>query len=190
MHFVATIEGRIEMTTRQFIMAGLVITTLLPAWSVDAEAQVSRIVVQVDGLTCPFCAYSLEKKIKRIDAVADLAIEVDEGLAIITPTEGKRIELDDLPAAVKEAGFTPREIRIEAMGRPENLEGQLFLVAEDGTPLFLLQPNEVAASLASGDEALYRIAGVLVSSDREEPAGDHPVLALTEAAPVAETEEE
>ena len=177
------------MKTAQCLVTGLIIVALLGAWSVDAEAQVSRIVVQVDGLTCPFCAYSLEKQIKRIDAMAELAIEVDDGLAIITPVQGKRVEIGELPDAVKKAGFTPREIRVEATGRLEDLEGQLTFVAEDGTPLLLLQPNDVSASLSSGDGALYRITGLVVSKDKEEPAGDHPTLALTEAVPVEEKEE-
>ena len=177
------------MKIKQFIMTGLMIAALLTAWSVDAQAQVSRIVVQVDGLTCPFCAYSLEKRIKRVDAVGDLAIEVDEGLAIITPAKGKQVEIDDLPEAIKKAGFTAREIRIEATARLENPKGQLFLVAEDGTPLFLLQPNEISASLTPGDGAVYRIIGTVVSQDKEEPAADHPVLALTEATPRGENEQ-
>ena len=56
--------------------------------------------------------------------------------------------------------------------------------------MFFLQPNDVSTHLASGGGELYRIAGVVVSKNKEEPAGDHPVLALTEAAPVEETEEE
>jgi len=30
--------------------------------------------VQVDGLSCPFCAYGLEKKLRRVDNVAELEI--------------------------------------------------------------------------------------------------------------------
>ncbi len=179
------------MKTRQLIIiTGLMIAAVLPTWPASVQAQVTRIVVRVDGLSCPFCAYSLEKRIKRIDAVGSLAIEVDDGLAIITPSQGKRIDVHDLPEAVKKAGFTPREIRVEATAKAENLQGRLTLVAEDGTPLFLLEANEISAGLTTGDGTVYRITGTVVSQDKEKPVADHPTLALIEATSLDENKDE
>ena len=61
------------MRIAQLIITGLVIAALLPALPSGAVAGVNRIVIRVDGLSCPFCGYSLEKQIKRIDAVGNLA---------------------------------------------------------------------------------------------------------------------
>ena len=46
--------------------------------------------VQVDGLSCPFCAYGLEKKLRKVANVASLEIQVSDGRAVLTPEPGTR----------------------------------------------------------------------------------------------------
>ncbi len=122
------------MKIRSLIVMVLVTVGVLSARPMAGHAQVTRIVVEVDGLSCPFCAYSLEKRIKRLDAVGDLAIEVDDGLAVITPLEGKQVDFDGLPEVVRAAGFTPREIRVEGTARVESrvAANTVYPVRDDG----------------------------------------------------------
>lgn len=70
-----------------------------------------KITIRVDGLSCPFCAYGLEKKLKSIEGVDKLEIKVNDGLAILYLKEGAEIPESVLRKKVKEAGFTPREIK-------------------------------------------------------------------------------
>ncbi len=70
------------------------------------------IVVKVDGLSCPFCAYGLEKKLKNMEGVEKVQIRIDRGSAIITLKEGQRVDLEKVREAVRDAGFTPRKIEI------------------------------------------------------------------------------
>lgn len=69
-----------------------------------------KITIQVDGLSCPFCAYGLEKKLKSIDGVKKIEIKVNDGLAILYLKEGAEITESQLRETVKKAGFTPRNI--------------------------------------------------------------------------------
>jgi copper ion binding protein len=78
-----------------------------------AEGQGVTVKVRVDGLACPFCAYGLEKKLKRIEGVKGLDIMLNEGLAIVYFDEDAQIDEGLLEEKVKEAGFTPRGITIE-----------------------------------------------------------------------------
>ena len=82
-----------------------------PAFAAEGEGVTVK--VRVDGLACPFCAYGLEKKIKRIEGVKGLDIMLNEGLAIVYFDEDARIDEELLEEKVKEAGFTPRGITIE-----------------------------------------------------------------------------
>ncbi|ODS31751.1 MAG: hypothetical protein SCARUB_03148 [Candidatus Scalindua rubra] len=41
-----------------------------------ASGEAAKVQVKLDGLVCTFCAYNLEKKLKRIEAVEDLKILV------------------------------------------------------------------------------------------------------------------
>lgn len=75
-----------------------------------AFAQQRQVNVRVDGLSCPFCAYGLEKKFIKIDGVENLKIDVDKGILTFTEKEGETVSEEDIRKAVKQAGFTPREI--------------------------------------------------------------------------------
>ncbi len=69
-----------------------------------------QIVIRVDGASCPFCAFGLEKRLGRIDGVANVRIEMKAGEAIVTLKKGATVSEQALRQAVEEAGFTPREI--------------------------------------------------------------------------------
>ena len=90
------------------IMMGLLMATLvIPAFAQDSPAQIT---IRVDGLSCPFCAYGLEKKLKRLKGAASVRIDIEHGMAEVTVAEGKTIQESDLKKAVVDAGFTPRAI--------------------------------------------------------------------------------
>ena len=90
------------------ILMGLLMATLVvPAFAQDSSTQIT---IQVDGLTCPFCAYGLEKKLKKLEGAEKVRIDIDQGVAEVTVTEGKTIQEGDLKKAVLDAGFTPKEI--------------------------------------------------------------------------------
>jgi len=94
------------------VILGLIV--LLPlSHSVRAQEKVSKISIRVDGLSCPFCAYGLEKKLKRLEGAEKIHIDIDLGIAHIQLHEGKKIEEKDLKKAVEDAGFSAREITYE-----------------------------------------------------------------------------
>lgn len=79
----------------------------LPDFAQDKPTQIA---VRVDGLSCPFCAYGLEKKLKRLEGTEEVRIDIDRSVALIKLAEGKTIEEADLKEAVLDTGFTPKEI--------------------------------------------------------------------------------
>lgn len=66
--------------------------------------------VVVDGLACPFCAYGLEKKLKKIEGQQDLFIEIQGGYATFNVPAGSEITKEKLNKIVKDAGFTARKV--------------------------------------------------------------------------------
>ena len=172
------------MKLHRTIATGLLAAALLaPALPGSVLAQVTGVTVRVDGLSCPFCAYSLEKKLKAVDGVENLAIDVKEGVATFEPAEGKVADFEALPEAVKKAGFTPRAIRVQGIGRVESVSGQTVLVAADGTRLFLLEANDVLGGLAPGNGVVYNVVGSVVSRTDGADPSELPTLELTEAKP-------
>jgi copper chaperone CopZ len=95
---------------------GFLLIALLLAFALNASAQKTPayvyIKVQVDGLACPFCAYGLEKKIKKMKGSSDINIDIQQGFVFFRmPKENEPTE-EALRKLVKDAGFTAREIKI------------------------------------------------------------------------------
>jgi copper chaperone CopZ len=67
--------------------------------------------IRVDGLSCPFCAYGLEKKLKKVEGAANLFIQLEEGIVSLDVPAGQKPSEQDLKKVVTDAGFTPREIK-------------------------------------------------------------------------------
>lgn len=136
--------------------------------------------VQVDGLSCPFCAYGLDKKLRRVDNVAELEIQVGEGRAVVTPAPGTSVDLAQLEQAVRDGGFTPRELQVTARGRLKDKNGAPALELPDGTLLLLAGDARVAelvqpggAELAEGAGPVVRVQGKATRHSAEGHAG-HP----------------
>jgi mercuric ion binding protein len=96
----------IERLFKGCIMKGLIIITIIlaviiyPSEALTGEEAGGpvKVSVRVDGLSCPFCAYGLEKKIKNMEGVEDLSIFIEHG----------KIEV-----VFKDKKFTPREIKVK-----------------------------------------------------------------------------
>ena len=86
----------------------------------SAMAQTKH-VIGVDGMSCPFCAYGLEKKLRKMKGVESVEIDLDKGEAVVIVKAGTTIKEESLRKAVKEAGFTGSSLKkIEAETKSQN----------------------------------------------------------------------
>lgn len=67
--------------------------------------------VIVTGLSCPFCAFGLEKKLKSFDGIGEITIEAATGKVSFALAEGHELTEEKLRGLVKDAGFQVEEIR-------------------------------------------------------------------------------
>ncbi len=88
--------------------SGNAVSTEAPEANLQLEGATVRL--RVDGMTCPFCAYGLEKKLGELESVDELIIRVSDGVVLIRLKEGSALPDDDLSRAVERAGFSLREI--------------------------------------------------------------------------------
>ena len=77
----------------------------------QSKIDIIYIQIRVDGLACPFCAYGLEKKLKKVDGATNLQIEFEEGIVSLEVPKDKKPTEESLKKVVTDAGFTPREIK-------------------------------------------------------------------------------
>lgn len=95
------------------VLGLLLVVIVAPGWAGTEQ----KIVVRVDGLSCPFCGFGLEKKLKRIEGVQEVKLLVDKGLAELRLAEGKTVTEAEVRKAVEAAGFTPREVTFHGAAR-------------------------------------------------------------------------
>jgi mercuric ion binding protein len=90
----------------------LIIPLFLTTNTISAQDATDTVYIKiiVDGLSCPFCAYGMEKKLKQVAGSKDVFIELAEGEATMSVPKGKEPTKEELETIVKDAGFTPREV--------------------------------------------------------------------------------
>ena len=67
--------------------------------------------IDINGMTCPFCVYSLEKELGKLSEVEEVLISLKLNKARLTLKEGSHIDADTLREVVLTTGFTPGEVR-------------------------------------------------------------------------------
>ena len=79
-------------------------------WSLGAFAAGTEYVMRVDGLACPFSAYGIEKKLKTIEGVEKIDIDLDKGLVRVNVRENVELAEPRMVELFKDAGFTYRSM--------------------------------------------------------------------------------
>jgi len=73
--------------------------------------------IDINGMTCAFCVYSLEKELGKLSEVEEVLISLKSNKARLTLKEGAHIDSDSLQEVVLRAGYTPGEVRDVSKGK-------------------------------------------------------------------------
>ena len=92
---------------RQLIIVAVLVFLTAPAFGADETI----LEIDINGMTCPFCVYSLEKELGKLHEVKQVLISLKSNKARLTLKEGAQIDSDTLQEVVLEAGYTPGEVR-------------------------------------------------------------------------------
>ena len=136
----------------------------------ESVAEVEQVELKVDGLTCPFCYYKLEKPLKKISALKSLKSNYKKGLVRASVKAEEPLDLASIQQAVADTGFTLRIIRLTVIGTVGEWEGKPVLKSRGAEQLFLLyQEREEQGALTSehliGDPTLEKKLATWRSSE-------------------------
>lgn len=92
--------------------AAWIVATVL--WAAAALAAGPHYALQVDGLACPFCAYGIEKQLRRIEGVQDVQVDIKAGQVRVTLAEGRALTEARARQATEDAGFRLRGFAAES----------------------------------------------------------------------------
>ena len=132
---------QINMLIRLGALLGIA-TLLAPA---PAHAQLQEVRQTVFGMDCAPCAYALERRLGRLDGVEEVTVSLNEGQAVIRFAPESRADLGGLRAAVRDAGFDPREATLRVAGTLRRGGDRWVLVTPSGERFYV----EAAASDAA-----------------------------------------
>ena len=91
-----------------------ILTVLLFILSLSVPARAGEIEMEVHGMACSFCAYGLEKKIKKLDGVESITIDVQTGKANVQTKEGTEIAPETLEKIAKDSGLELKNTVVKA----------------------------------------------------------------------------
>lgn len=158
----------------------LLLLLVTPSW-----AQIENLTVRVDGLTCPFCAFGLEKRLSKLDEVDAVSLDQPNGLAVLTMKTGQVVDFHDMRDAIIGSGFTPREINVTATGRVENWNGRLTLVVHESERFFLKDDGQLLKTVVDTPE-LVTVTGVAALSPEDNDEHQHPYMITVRTIGVAQ----
>jgi len=94
------------MNRRNQGLCALLVIVLLAAFAPSATAaDGGRYRLQVNGISCPFCAYGIEKKLGGMEGVQKVEVQLDEGAVIVHTRPGTKFTEQSARKAVEAAGF-------------------------------------------------------------------------------------
>ena len=105
-----------------------------------AQARVTDMTVAVDGMSCPFCAFGVEKRLKKVRGVATVAVDMKTGTADLVAKPKVSIHYQEVPKAIEEAGFTAGAMTITVNGIVEQ-KNSSFFIQFDGPSIALEHEN-------------------------------------------------
>ena len=85
---------------KRWTLMSVVALALVSAGSAFAGEAYS---LRVDGLSCPFCAYGIEKKLNSLDGVEAVNVELKDGAVLVTMRDGASLDEATARQAVKDA---------------------------------------------------------------------------------------
>ncbi|MBI4384449.1 MAG: heavy-metal-associated domain-containing protein [Nitrospinae bacterium] len=75
--------------------------------------------IHVDGLSCPFCTYGIEKRFSKVKGMEGMDIELKTGAIVITMAAGTTLDEMTARKTVEAAGFTLRDFKQVQEGAKE-----------------------------------------------------------------------
>jgi len=119
--------------TIALVMLGLVLGGSSPV-----AAEIEGLQLQVDGLSCPFCALGLDKRLKQRAGLEGIQVHLKQGVTEAALPHGQGLDVGKVQRAVREAGLTLRGIKLTVIGKISRA-GENFTVVSrhDGTTFLL-----------------------------------------------------
>lgn len=86
--------------------------TLWGAEAVPKAAEQQVLEIQVKGMTCPFCAYGIEKNLGKLPGVGKAQVSLETKKARVVMQPGRTSDESAVRKVILDSGFTPGEATV------------------------------------------------------------------------------
>ncbi|HRI01566.1 MAG TPA: cation transporter [Saprospiraceae bacterium] len=108
-------------------------------------AQTDQFLVRVEGLGCPFCAYGLEKKFRKVKGIKQIKIDISNGKMTYEVPATNLMKLTEADALVTKAGYVAKGISVlRSNGKTEKI----------GEPDLVVKPTKMGKQ-----SAVFKVSG-------------------------------
>ena len=114
---------RLKATSIMKTLGSIIFALFLGVAIAGAQEENSIYKVYVDGLSCPFCTYGIEKKFSKVQGVEKIDIDLKTGTTIITMSAGTILDETTARKTVEAAGFTLRDFE-QVQGNEKEKPGE------------------------------------------------------------------
>lgn len=113
----------IKRSRTRFTLAAIAFIALLlapVAFSAPAAGAGKQAVVEIKGMSCPFCAYGAKKHLLALPGAKKVDVTLDQDQAVVDFAPDSNVTDDQIRKAVHDAGFTPGKIEWRNAGHGES----------------------------------------------------------------------
>ncbi len=159
--------------------------------AIPARAEMRAAELRVNGMSCPFCTFGIEKKLRHVSGVNEVEVFLDEGQIRLVLSAENTATVQDIESAVDDAGFQLSGLSVDVEGTLVEDDGAMVLQAGAASRYRLVERNAGSVQRLS-PEAKRRVrtkaAGgkVLVSGEVHSHGDDPPALLVERVEPVKE----
>ncbi len=159
--------------------------------AIPARAEMRAAELLLNGMTCPFCVFGIEKKLWHVSGVKEVGVFLDEGRIRLVFSAENTATVRDIESAVDDAGFELSGLSVDVEGTLVEDDGAMVLQAGEASHYRLVERNAGSVQRLS-PEAKRRVrtkaAGgkVLVSGEVHSHGDDPPALLVERVEPVKE----
>lgn len=120
-----SMRARGKTVVSGIVIAGGLVVLLIAFWpwpritpppSVDTTGALTRVTLNVDGITCPTCTYRVRKALGELPGVKTAEVSLEQGQVVVEYEEGK-VTIEQMIEAVKQAGYSAKPIGAGGQGR-------------------------------------------------------------------------
>jgi copper chaperone CopZ len=115
-----------------------------------SPAQVTQLIIGVDGFTCSLCAKGVEEQFKSLDFVKSVKTDLKKTEFTLSFKSNPKINVSEIRDAVYDGGFSVRDIKIEAKGTIKIDPNSGYILVTSNTPDISLK--DINTDLSNGDK--------------------------------------